>query len=206
MVLDLLQKLAQNPQNQVAIVSGRDKETLDKWLGHLPLVLIAEHGAYAKNGTWQAHIKHRQTWKDGVKNIMQNFADNCNGAFVEEKKYAICWHYRNAHSESGFAQSRELVSVLSDYLISTNANIIDGNKVIEVKPVQINKGVIAEQTFDIKNYDFCLAIGDDKTDEDMFETINQYKGITIKVGNAASIAKFRLETLQQVFSFLELLK
>jgi trehalose 6-phosphate synthase/phosphatase len=205
-VLELLQQLSQNPKNQIAIVSGRDRDTLDKWLGHLPIILIAEHGAYTKTETWQANIKHRQTWKDGVKNIMQTFADNCHGAFVEEKKYALCWHYRNTDKESGFAQSRELISVLSDYLISTNANIIDGNKVIEVKPVQINKGVIVEQTFDLKNYDFCLAMGDDKTDEDMFETINQYKGMTIKVGKASSMATFRLETIQQVFSFLELLK
>lgn len=206
-VLELLQELAANPKNRVVIVSGRDQETMEKWFGNLAIDLIAEHGIFTKiAGTWKLGISDPIFWRKGVLEIMETFAENCNGSFVEEKSYSLCWHYRNSAYESGFAQSRELVSVLSDYLISTNANMIDGNKVIEVKPAQINKGVSILHNLRPTEYDCCIAIGDDKTDEDMFEVINELGGVTIKVGKTGSQAKYSLETVQMVISFLEHLK
>jgi trehalose 6-phosphate synthase/phosphatase len=203
MVLELLKELSQNPKNALAIVSGRDRNTLEQWFGELPITLIAEHGTFVrKDGFWKSTITDPIFWKRGVLKIMKTFAENCTGAFVEEKSFSLCWHYRNANKESGFAQSRELISILSDYLISTNANIIDGNKVIEVKPVQINKGTAILNAFTPADYGFCLCIGDDTTDEDMFEVVNQFEGITIKVGKSSSMAKYRLETIQMVVSFL----
>jgi trehalose 6-phosphate synthase/phosphatase len=204
-ILDILIKLSRNTLNNLVIISGRERSALEEWLGHLPITLIAEHGIFIKRQQgWENVIKDKIYWKSGVRKIMQFFAENCYGSFVEEKSYSISWHYRNTLPESGFAQSRELISILSDYLISTNANIIDGNKVIEVKPVQVNKGSALIEAFNIEGYDFILSIGDDKTDEDMFEVINQYdNSFTIKVGNATSIAKYRLMTVQQVMSLLE---
>jgi trehalose 6-phosphate synthase/phosphatase len=202
-VVRLLQNLCAFPQNEVVIVSGRDNVTLDEWLGNLPIKLIAEHGTLAKDEVWKVMITDPILWKEGVLKIMNTFAENCSGAFVEEKSFSVCWHYRNANPESGFAQSREVISILNDYLISTNANIIDGNKVIEVKPVQINKGTAIVKLFNLSEYDFCLCIGDDKTDEDMFEMVNQFNGTTIKVGKASSIANYRLDTVSSVLAFLE---
>lgn len=206
-VLELLRDLAANPRNRVVIVSGRDQATLEKWFGALPIDLIAEHGIFTKiAGAWKLGISDPLFWRQGVLDIMETFAQNCSGAFVEEKSFSLCWHYRNTVQESGFAQSRELVSVLSDYLISTNANMIDGNKVVEVKPAQINKGLSILQNLFPTQYDFCLSIGDDKTDEDMFEVVNEIGGITIKVGKTGSQAKYSLETVQMVISFLEHLR
>lgn len=206
-VLELVADLAKNPKNTVAIISGRDRNTLEEWFGALPLTLIAEHGTFAKlDDDWKCTITDPIFWKQGVHKIMDNFAENCTGSFVEEKSFSLCWHYRNATQESGFSQSRELISILSDYLISTNANIIDGNKVVEVKPIQINKGTAILHAFDPQNYGFILCLGDDRTDEDMFEVVNQLDGVTIKVGKASSAAKYRLETVQMVLSFLAHLK
>ena len=44
-----------------------------------------------------------------------------------------------------------------------------GNKVIEVREVNINKGIVAMSL--CQGYDFILAIKYDITDEDMFNTI-----------------------------------
>lgn len=205
-LLRLLAELTSNPKNTVALVSGRDRSTLEEWFGKLPITLIAEHGTFVKKEEWKSTITDLSLWKDGVLNMMNRFADSCHGSFVEEKSHALCWHYRNADAENGFAQSRELVSILSNYLIASNANIIDGNKVIEVKPSQMNKGAAILQLFNLKAFDFILAVGDDKTDEDMFEVLNQCDGITVKVGKANSVARYRLETIQLVLSFLEKLK
>jgi trehalose 6-phosphate synthase/phosphatase len=202
-VLQLLSRLSQNTANKIALISGRDRVTLDEWFGHLPITLIAEHGSFAKQEDWKTTIVDAILWKKGVNKIMQTFADNCSGAFVEEKTFSLCWHYRNTNPQSGFSQSRELISLLSDYLNGANANIIDGNKVVEVKPAQINKGNSILHVFDIAAFDFCMAIGDDRTDEDLFEVVNQFNGITIKAGESSSIAQYRIETIESVISFLE---
>jgi trehalose 6-phosphate synthase/phosphatase len=201
-VLLLLSALSANPQNKVALISGRDKPTLQQWFGHLPIILIAEHGSFVRKDGWNSTIVDSILWKEGVQRIMQTFADNCSGAFIEEKAYSLCWHYRNTDPISGFSQSRELMSLLSDYLTGSGASIIDGNKVIEVKPSQINKGNAVLHAFDIRDFDFCLAIGDDRTDEDLFEVINQFNGITIKAGESSSIAQYRISTIESVISFL----
>jgi trehalose 6-phosphate synthase/phosphatase len=205
-VLTLLSALSADNMNQVVLISGRDRHTLEKWFGHLPLVLIAEHGSFIKKQTWNSTLTDGILWKEGVRNIMQTFADNCSGAFVEEKTFALCWHYRNTEESSGFSQSRELISLLSDYLTGAGASVIDGNKVIEIKPAQINKGNAVLQAFNLKDYDFCVAIGDDRTDEDLFEVINRFKGITIKAGESGSMAQYRISTIPSVISFLNQLQ
>ncbi|MTI19993.1 bifunctional alpha,alpha-trehalose-phosphate synthase (UDP-forming)/trehalose-phosphatase, partial [Fulvivirga sp. RKSG066] len=48
-LLGILEKLAANDQNHVVIISGRDKTTLGKWLGHLDVDFIAEHGVWLKD-------------------------------------------------------------------------------------------------------------------------------------------------------------
>lgn len=202
---ELLYNLGNNPKNEVVLVSGRDRKTLDEWFGEMPLTLIAEHGTFIKKSNWQSTITETTHWKEGVMNIMTQFAINTSEAFLEEKTYSVCWHYRNVEALKGFAQSRELISLLTDYLNGSNATIIDGNKVIEVKPAQINKGKAIQRNYKIEEFDFCMAIGDDRTDEDLFEVISQYNGITIKVGKTTSKAKYRLETIQLVHSLLELL-
>ncbi len=201
-VLDVLSLLALDPGNEVVLISGRDRQTLEEWFGHLPVMLIAEHGCFVRQKSWHSTIVDPLIWKDGVHRIMQIFADNCSGAFVEEKNFSLCWHYRNSDPYSGFSQSRELISLLHDYLTGANTHIIDGNKVIEVKPAQINKGTAVLHAFNVRDFDFCLAVGDDMTDEFLFEVMQHYDAITVKVGEAGSIARYRIERIESVIAFL----
>lgn len=45
-VIQVLKDLTSDPANHVVINSGRDHQTLEKWLGGLPISFAAEHGAY----------------------------------------------------------------------------------------------------------------------------------------------------------------
>lgn len=202
-LIELLTRLGEHPQNHLVLVSGRDSATLDTWFGKVPMQMVAEHGAELKSDEWRSLYNGKISWKKDVLKIMERFAENTPGAFVEEKQYALCWHYRNSEEHSGYAQSRELVELLKDYLSDTGASVLDGNKVIEVKPISINKGDVIEKNFDVPKYDFRMAIGDDRTDEAMFEVLNQYPSATIKVGNASTVARYRVLTTQMVLSFLE---
>ncbi|MBC7451687.1 MAG: bifunctional alpha,alpha-trehalose-phosphate synthase (UDP-forming)/trehalose-phosphatase [Cytophagales bacterium] len=202
LLYQLLTKLTHNTKNEVCIISGRNKETLENWFGELKGTLVAEHGIFVKKDTWQNLVTDSAPWKADVKKIMDQFTENCANTFVEEKSASLCWHYRMADPEASIAQSRELMNLLSDFLISSNANILDGHKVVEVKPVQAGKGNALKTLFDFNQYDCCICIGDDKTDEDMFEVVNAAGGITFKVGEGHTIAHHRFNDVQEVLSFL----
>src|SRR5690606_13211097 len=47
-VLELLDILTRDDRNNLVIISGRDKDSLENWLGHLPIKIVAEHGAITK--------------------------------------------------------------------------------------------------------------------------------------------------------------
>jgi len=189
--LKLLKELS--GKAEVVIVSGRDRRTLTEWFGHLPISLIAEHGAWIKkkDGDWEPLVPLNADWKDEVRAIMELYADRTPGSFVEEKEYSIAWHYRMAVPEQAAVMSAELKDVLLSLASGKNLEVLEGNKVIEVRVAGVNKGV-ACSTF-IKGADFILAAGDDWTDEDIFRVLPP-SGWSIKVGPKPSVARLFVET------------
>jgi trehalose 6-phosphate synthase/phosphatase len=56
-----------------------------------------------------------------------------------------------------------------------------------------------KKIFEQKNYDFVLSIGDDTTDEEMFEFLLPVsKAFTIKVGTGVTFAKYKLPGINEV--------
>jgi len=202
-LIELLTTLTSDEENEVVIISGRDVATLDKWLGKLPLNMIAEHGACAryKNGEWREIVSISTEWKDQVRPVMQLFVDRCAGSFIEEKKSTLAWHYRNTNGELGFMRSRELRNTLLQLTANTSLQVIDGNKVLEVRMIGVDKGVASINMLAQIQPDFVLCIGDDATDEDMFRAIRD-KGYTIKIGRANTAAQFTILSQREVFPFL----
>jgi trehalose 6-phosphate synthase/phosphatase len=62
----LLQQLYEDEQNIVVIISGRKKETLEKWVGDMPIDIIAEHGAWMRkhNEDWAIASDLSKEWKN----------------------------------------------------------------------------------------------------------------------------------------------
>ncbi|MBC7826314.1 MAG: bifunctional alpha,alpha-trehalose-phosphate synthase (UDP-forming)/trehalose-phosphatase [Chitinophagaceae bacterium] len=203
-VLAVLDKLCSDERNEIVIISGRDTETLDKWLGHLPAHMVAEHGAFIKrkNSDWDQQSTVLPEWKDQIRPILQLFTTRCAGSFVEEKRNTLTWHYRNTNPDLGFIRSRELLNSLQQLTVNTSLQIIDGNKVLEIRMTGIDKGITATKLINMFRPDFILCMGDDTTDEDMFRTLEQM-AVTIKVGNTASSAKYNLMSQEEVLPFLK---
>lgn len=202
-LLQLLKQLASDEANELVIISGRDAQTLEKWLGHLPLLLVAEHGASVrkKNEEWKEQVMMTTEWKEEIRPLFELFVDRCAGSFIEEKKSTLAWHYRNTYPELGFARSRELRNSLVNLLTNTSLQVIDGNKVLEVRMVGVDKGATAINLISDLNPDFILCIGDDVTDEDMFRMLRD-KGYTIKVGAGNTAAQYTILSQREVFPFL----
>jgi len=203
-VRDLLGRLAADPKNHVVIISGRDVTSLDRWLGQLPVTLVAEHGASfkMKNAGWQQLVSVSDLWKDEIRRVMQLFVLRCAGSFVEEKTNTIAWHYRNTQTGLGFSRSRELLNTLSQLIQNTTLQVIDGNKVVEVRIGGFDKGATALKIINEMDPDFVLCMGDDTTDEDMFKAL-EGEAYTIKVNNGASSAQYTILSQQQVLPLLQ---
>jgi len=199
-VLAQLKRLAADVKNTIVIVSGRKQEFLDKWFGDLPIVLVAEHGAFIRTPPtgWTSEVDADQAWKLQVLPVLQRYADRCTGAFTEEKSLSLVWHYRNADPGISLLRSQELKDELRE-LVSheSRLQIVEGHKVIEVKKSGYDKGTVALKLLALAAYDFLLAIGDDKTDEDLFRALPE-QALTVKIGVMASLAKYNLADQQGV--------
>jgi trehalose 6-phosphate synthase/phosphatase len=207
-LMQLLSILSSDPRTDVTIISGRDHMSLEGWFANLPLNLVAEHGAAIrmKNDEWKFESSIDQEWKPNIKPTLELYVQRSPGAFIEEKNHTLAWHYRNVDSELGFIRSRELLDTLHHMVRNAQLQIIDGNKVIEIRVAGIDKGAVAKRFLNGgSKYDFVLAIGDDKTDEDMFRALAD-RAITIKIGSGHTSAQYNLSSQNEVQSLLNKFK
>jgi trehalose 6-phosphate synthase/phosphatase len=202
-LISLLYKIADDIKTHVTIISGRDSDTLEGWFDELPVNLVAEHGASVrmKNGKWKHHREIDQSWKPVMRPTMELYAQRSPGSFLEEKTHTLAWHYRNVHPELGFIRSRELLDNLHHLVRNTPLQVIDGNKVIEVRIAGVDKGSVAKQFLDDEYYDFIMAVGDDKTDEDMFKALAE-RAVTVKIGPGHTAAQYNLSNQLEVLHLL----
>lgn len=202
----LLYELCQKEKTDIYLISGRNSAWLDEHFGSLPLHLIAEHGAKCKlkDGEWNKEIQTHSEWQEKVHNIMTMYVRRCPNSFVEEKEFSTVWHYRNADPDQGKLKAKELMCELNENINKRHLQVTMGNKIVEVRNRGIDKGTAIRKILSGHNYDFIFAVGDDKTDEDMFKTlVGKPNCFTIKVGPKASYAQYNLMKPQMVVSFLE---
>ncbi len=200
---DLLDKLSKKKNNRVVLVSGRDRETFDRWFGSKSYTLIAEHGAWIKEPGqgWKERKPVHSEWKEIILPVLESYVDRTPGSLIEEKTYSLVWHYRKADIELGALRALELVHDVSTLIINQDLEIMEGKKVVEVKVSGINKGNASSEFLHSHQTEFILAIGDDWTDEFLFRELPE-SAHTIKVGSENSVAKYSLNNYQEVRSFL----
>lgn len=200
---EVLGRLAADPRNQVAIVSGRDRETLERWLGDLPLDLIAEHGAWIRDQgqAWRTLEPLDDSWKPKVRPVLEVFVDRTPGALLEDKSYSLVWHYRMVEPELAETRLLELREALSAQVSSLGLAVMEGNKILEVKPPNVTKGRAAHQFMHDTEDGFVLAAGDDRTDEDIFEAAPE-DAWTIKVGRGPTVARLSVDGHKDVVDLL----
>lgn len=205
-LLGLLDRLCSDPRNDVVITSGRPAATLQQWLGHLGLEFIAEHGAWSRteNGDWVKAANLDNKWKPEIRKVLDLFVSKTPGSNVEDKHFSLAWHYRNVEEQLGTIRAKCLINDLKHFLSDWGLQILQGDKVVEIKSVSVNKGKAAEQWLQQKDYDFVMAVGDDDTDEDTFKALPE-EAVTIKVGDKISVAAFAIDSYTDVRALLELM-
>ncbi len=159
---------------QVFVISGRDEQTLESWLGDLPVGLVCEHG-YAireKGRMWEHRVEVDPVILGRVRTVLDEFVRRTPGSRVELKRSALAWHYRSVDAELGAFQSKELVNELVELLKREPYSILRGNKVVEVRHTNCTKGRAVEQLLRRNlDIDAIFCAGDDNTDEEMMEFV-----------------------------------
>lgn len=199
----LIHELGENASNHLVIISGRPMSFLEKVVSNKKITLVAEHGHFVKLAHSNAWIDKHPTsndWMSHILPVLQQFTDNTPGTLIEKKKNSLVWHYRKTDPELGVNKAEELKTVLSS-MISNEISIMEGNKIIEVIPAGINKGIAAFDIFSSADYDFVLVAGDDVTDEDMFEKLPEDIH-SIKIGHKQTAAKYTVGSSDQFIDIL----
>lgn len=198
----LLARLAADPRNTVCIVSGRDRDTLHTWFGRLPVILIAEHGAWVyRNKQWAKTAASFNEYKHTLWKPLIEYAERTPGATIEEKDFSLVWHYRGVAPELAYVRNTNLKHDLRLLLNGTDIGIYEGNKIIEIKPSSIRKSIKASELIASLQPDFIMCAGDDYTDEDMFSVMPD-SAWTIKVGPGASQAKHHINSVDDMITLL----
>ncbi|MGM0439887.1 MAG: bifunctional alpha,alpha-trehalose-phosphate synthase (UDP-forming)/trehalose-phosphatase [Chlamydiota bacterium] len=193
-ILELLKTLSEDPHNRVVVISGRDRYTLDEWLGGCSrLNLVAEHGAWKKSdqGTWVTSHTNSVLWKDKIWPILERFTLRTPGSFIEDKDFSLVWHFRNCTQELAEKRKHEVRAALQEMTVNLDLGVFEGKKILEIKNAGIGKNSTVNEYLAQKQWDFILAAGDDYTDEDMFEALPS-QAYSVNVGNAKSKAKYYL--------------
>ncbi|KAK4532830.1 hypothetical protein CCYA_CCYA14G3687 [Cyanidiococcus yangmingshanensis] len=222
-VLRIASVLAADPRNVVYLSSGRSRRTMTEW--YQPYAhkfgFICEFGLYLRapgsNSIWEviadSELPDPEQWKPLFSPILRTFADRTPGAVVEEGEHTLVWHFRDADPDFGKWQSLELMEQLGQILRTPEASGFSleivayeavnstGGKWVRVGPRGVRKARTVEQllaTLSLREFDFMLACGEDRFDEEMFEAIQRRtntSSVFVRVGRSTA-SRSRSTSLQ----------
>lgn len=200
---DLLDRIKALENTDMYLISGRDKETFSKWFLPKKYNMIAEHGVWiSKDGEEFRMLENvKKDWMEKIQPVLESFVDRTPGSFVEEKNYSLAWHYRNTDPDFGQKRASELSTVLTSLIGTDDLSVLNGNKVMEIKSSNVNKGRAAMRVYAEAEYDFVFAIGDDWTDEFMFQELPE-SAVTVKVGRQKTQARYYIDSIKNVRNLL----
>lgn len=203
-LINTLSKLSADPTNDIVMISGRSAADLQSWFGELPISLVAEHGAGIKkagNKNWRMIEKPDTNWKGLIEPILDKYAALTPGARVEVKPHTLVWHYRAAPPYYAQKYAVTIKRIIKPLLKTYGLELMQGNKILEIKNPQISKGKAAQYWLS-RHYDFVFGLGDDLTDEELFAVLPE-DAYSIKVGRGRSRARFRLNSHKDVVKLLQ---
>lgn len=200
----LLAILAAQEGTEVVIVSGRDRDVLDEWLGYLDLDMVAGHGVWGKRTgqEWECFATQSDEWKEVVHPVLDIHVNRTPGSSIEEKRFSLAWHYRLCEPDLADVRVSELKEALLGLTDNLNIGILEGNKVLEIKDTTIHKGRAVSYIIHEEEEPFILAAGDDWTDEDLFMACPE-NAWTVKIGFDHTQAHYKLESSQRMRSLLK---
>ncbi len=212
---DLLRQLSKMPNRKIAIISGRTLKDISKRVGLKNIDYVGNHGFEIKgpkiNFKSPLPLRYRRTLEE-IKDKLEENLSSFRGVFIEDKGFSLSVHYRLADKENIPTIEAEFYSVIFLYEFRNDIHVKPGKMVLEIRPpISWDKGkvvlwLLERRLFVMRNKKMKVLpiyIGDDTTDEDAFECL-QNKGMTIFIGKPKKTkAQLYLKDSGEITRFLE---
>lgn len=205
----VLRRLAETSQTRPVIVSGRTRNFLESRLAELNLDIAAEHGRlFRRHSTSTWEVIPPQIAPNNLAGfipLLTAYVHRVPGSLIEIKEFSLTWHYRAVDADY-LPLAAELEQQISK-CIPPDLMLVSGDMVLEICPARGGKGRFIDWYFDQSGQipdksSYCVAIGDDRTDEEMFRSLRRRRGRTVKVGLGETCADLRLPDSAAVVAFL----
>ncbi|QDK45694.1 hypothetical protein DOM22_11320 [Bdellovibrio sp. ZAP7] len=196
--------LALAEKTDLFILSGRNREFLDGQFQGMKVNLAAEHGAFVKliGEDWKTRISSDiNSWYPHIEKIMNDYTEKVPLSFVEKKKASLVWHFRLSPQDFAAFQSKKMDDELQLGMANQPVTVNIGKAIVEAKAIECNKGSFLRWLRQQMNSVPFLCVGDDRTDEDMFEALGG-AGVSVKVGDGQTLAQYRLSSQKDVTQWL----
>ncbi|XP_074569899.1 alpha,alpha-trehalose-phosphate synthase [UDP-forming] 6-like [Curcuma longa] len=179
--IEILNSLCSDKNNVVFLVSARSRATLGRWFAPCEnLGVAAEHGYFfrlKRDAEWETCVPVADfSWKQIADPVMSLYMETTDGSMIDDKETMLVWSYEDADPDFGSCQAKELLDHLESVLANEPVSVKSGQHIVEVKPQGVSKGLVARRLLSTMQErgltpEFVLCIGDDRSDEDMFEVI-----------------------------------
>jgi trehalose 6-phosphate phosphatase len=185
-----LDRLSRLLSGALAIITGREIATVDRYLAPLHLPVAGVHGLTRRDAQGRTHAPVidaglAATVERAVAPLLRKYPD----LLLERKFGAIALHYRT-HPELEVACIEAMENAVTGL---QKTEIKRGKMVIEAKAIAGDKGDAIADYLEETPFRGRRAVfaGDDATDEDAFELVNARGGASIKIGPGATQAAYR---------------
>jgi trehalose 6-phosphate phosphatase len=184
----------------VAVITGRPLDVVEGFLEPLVLPIAGEHGSIWRDAAGELHANETDVEAvDAAERMLAPLVEANEGLILERKRVSVALHYR---------QRPELADMCAAEVATVVANepalvILPGKMVFELKPEGVDKGVAVRRFLDDPPFKDRVPVfmGDDITDEHAFEVVNALGGVTIKIDDGDTTARYRTDR-QGLFDWL----
>ena len=191
--LAALRSISERQGTRCLIVSGRSVEALVGFVGRSDNIgLIGNHGADAPRSSQDVAAV------EAITAALDEIAGDIEGVLVEGKPTGAALHYRHAMDKAEAAGRARTVAN------QFNARIIEGKMVVEMSVGRGDKGTALDTVRRSSGADVVIFFGDDVTDETAFAILGE-GDIGVKVGEGATLARYRVSDPREVADALEAL-
>jgi len=186
----------------LALISGRSLDDLDRIFDNNKIPLAGNHGAQLRDALRTNEYQADTGNIKGIAHKIRGLLNEQKNIEIENKGSNLTVHFRNSTIDR-----KEINKIIMELVKhEPKLTFLKGKEVVEVKPLSHNKGTAISYFMRTKPFikRRPIFIGDDVSDEDGFETVNNKGGWSVRVGNyKRSKANFFLPNVKSVHEIME---
>lgn len=201
-LVELIARIHEAGGGALALISGRRIADIDALFPGLRLPVAGQHGIERRDGAGRLHdhmVPRREL--ELLRHEVAALAQARPGLLFEDKGATLALHFR-ARPELEAELRAALDALRAPF--GDDFSVQPGKMVLEIKPAGKDKGTAVEEFMQEPPFAGRAPafLGDDVTDEYGFRVVNSAGGCSIKVGDGASAARWRLTGVDAVREWL----